>query len=194
MRIGWDFDDVIFDLTPELLKFVNKKLGRSFAFEEHHSFFLEEVFKITQMEALLLVREFVTSPLHRQTPAVSGAKKAIGDLRHGYKHFIITGRSHDQEPMTHEWIGDQFPQTFEEILFTNLFSQEYAHKKISKAELCVQLKLDYFVEDAHLHTEAIAKTKTHVLLFDRPWNRGVSHGNMTRVHTLEDIPGILRGR
>jgi uncharacterized HAD superfamily protein len=187
MRIGIDFDDVILDLTPELLRYTNARYGTDFTFEGHFSFHLDEVWGVSRTEAIRRVNEFVFSPLHQTVPAISGAPEVLRLLRQKHELFLVTGRTHEQEHATHAWINEHIPDLFTSMTFTNLFSESPHATQITKADVCDALELDYFIEDAVLHTEIIAKTNTHVYLFDRPWNRTVSHENMTRIYGWDDI-------
>lgn len=191
MRIGIDFDDVIFDLAPEFIRFQNTKFGTDFTFEGHFAFLIEDVWNISREEAIRRVHDFVTSPLHRSTAPVAGAKEAIFKLQQQHDLFIVTGRSCEHEVETLEWIRDHLPAVFKEIIFTNHFSDLHKDKKVTKAEACASLNLHFLVEDVLLHAEDVAKTNTHVLLLDKPWNQNAMHTNMTRVHSWHQIEKIL---
>jgi uncharacterized HAD superfamily protein len=187
LDIAIDFDDVLFDMTPSLIEYVNAHYGTAVTYEEHFSFFLEDVWSVSIEEAKRRVDEFVRSDRHGQVPPVPDAIAVTRRLQQKHRLHLVTGRCLTHKPQAMSFLDIHFAETFETYNFTNFFSDVHKDKAITKAELCQNKGMHVLIEDAPVHALDVAKLGIPVLLYDRPWNKDLAHDHITRVRNWLEI-------
>ena len=69
----------------------------------------------------------------------------MGHLRkHADTMYIVTGRQSYARDQTEKWLEYWFPNTFEELIMTN----SYTDHEIEKHEICRSLALDSIIDDS----------------------------------------------
>jgi uncharacterized HAD superfamily protein len=183
MKIGIDFDDVLFDTNSSLALFHNSHYGSSYERKDVQSWFLEHIWGCTPQEAIARVKEWYQSSGHMQLMPMPGALEAIVELSRDNELYVITARPMQIEKLTLTLLEQHFPEKFSGLHFTNHFERDNQ----SKADVCKKLGISLLVEDALVHARTVAAADISVLLLDSPWNQEVVSANITRVFSWEEI-------
>lgn len=184
--IGVDFDDVIVSTNHALAEWHNRVYGTTYSFEDVRAWELMHVWGCTHEEAIQRVHHFIFSAEHAKTPAIDGVVDALRILGDKDIH-VITARSPAHRKETIELVDQHVPFLREKVDFVNGLARE-GHKQRTKAEVCIKLGVEIFIEDNFAYAQEVAANGIPVLLFDRPWNRSaVASENITRVHSWEEI-------
>ncbi len=88
---------------------------------------------------------------------------------------------------TYTWLERHFKDMFEAVHFTGQFSHNGG--QITKGEVCRELGVTFFVDDAPHHIDDVASVVENVLLFNTPWNQNyeIKSANVTRVNSWNEI-------
>tara|TARA_Y100000034_G_C6874281_1_gene399565 strand:- start:1080 stop:1640 length:561 start_codon:yes stop_codon:yes gene_type:complete len=183
MKIGVDVDDVLTDFAGDFINFLNKKTGKSFKVSD----ILADDPLSGAYQGLLPEKEldkifeefYKTSPYLIMT-LIDGSKDAINKLSKKYELHIITARHN--KPDTIEWINNNFGNVFKTINF---------REGRKKSDICKELGLNIMIEDSIKYAEQCANAGIKVLLFDKPWNKELTHKNITRINSWKNISEIM---
>lgn len=193
MRIGIDIDDVLADSLPHYLRAFNRRFGLELDLADAAWRISDRLPQIPRQEADDFFSELIDAGFFSTRPLLPGAKHAVERLdQAGHRLFIITGRAPQDELITRNWLSQVgLLSRFEAVV--HKAREPVGHHKSGVA---LQLRLDLFIEDELAVATAVAETAIPVLLFDRPWNRGVLTDNMRRVRSwneaLERIAELSR--
>ena len=186
MRLGFDIDEVVVDMTASLLEFIyNKyKISRSIGVFERYG--LEECKYVlddemnkeigSQLRKLVYVDTFLYNlrPIH-------GAVDFINVLHsQGHSVYFITSRADKNSKVTLEWF-DKHKIPHDGIVTTN---GEH------KGEYVNNYMLDVFVDDHSDYLDSIIsvnKVNTKLLLLDKPWNLCYNNKKVKRVLNWYEI-------
>ena len=188
MIIGLDLDDVLFDFTPGLHAYHNRFYDTSFELEDFKQN-LAEMWGCSKEEERKRIFDFYSSQEHWDSLPVFGAVEGINNLRQHHDITIITAKPEALKDKTLEWLGRHFPQTFEQIHFTNQYHGSGLRR--TKGEVCRGLGISIFVDDFIHNAEDVANAGIRTLLFDAPWNQGEINPLVTRVYSWDEITDIL---
>jgi len=183
--IGFDLDDVLFDLMGPMVPWHNERYGTSLTRDEYFTFDLDKVWNCTGDEAWDRVCNYYQSEHYKNSLPVEGALEGMKKLNEKYQCVIITARPESQETMVREWLDLHLPKVFDEVVFTNHFNKDGV--KRTKSSVCLELGVKLFVEDAIHNAEDVAGAGIPVLLMDTPWNRVELPPLVTRVTSWNEI-------
>lgn len=192
MRLGFDLDEVVVDLTAKYAEylataygidwpeecFVNYNFGDCLFdpddAENNQKIIDDMLYRITQPEFMLDSKPY------------GDAVQVLAELkRRGHKLYFITSRPKQLQPVTFKWLRKYG------IPFDGL---KVLGKKIPKGVYGRNLHLDMFVDDLPEHLESMWKFKHRwrkgLLLMTKPWNEGRMDG--TRFKRVADWQDILR--
>lgn len=181
LHIAVDFDEILFELTRSLIPHLNPIYKTNIRYEDHFSFYLEDVWGISIEEAKRRIDEFVHSDKHRLLPPVPHAKEVTKRLQKAHTLHVVTGRCLTHKAPAEVLLDEHFAEVFAALHFTNHFSDVHKDKAVSKADVCVDQGMHVLIEDAPVHALGVAERGIPVLLLDRPWNQGVEHKGIIRV-------------
>jgi len=192
--IGFDLDDVLMDFNTGLCVFHNAHYGTSLVREDITSYHLEETWGCDREECIRRVGEFYNSPEHDATQPILGAVKVVHELqKDGASVVVITSRPESMSDQTFSWLKKHFPSLAKANSVH--FTSHFFHKEtgVTKSDICRNLGVKVFVDDAPFHVQDVAPVVEEVLLFDAPWNRGyvLTLQNIRRVHSWSEIHKIL---
>jgi DNA polymerase II large subunit len=190
MRIGIDIDDVLIDLNSPLIDFHNKEYGTNIKRSDFETFNLWETWGGTREEAIKKIEKFSESDHFKLIKPTEEVISLIDFFSKKNELFVITSRHNKSIDFTRNWIEKFFPNKFKKIFFTNHFGDG---ETTSKDEICIENKIDLFIEDNMDWAKVVAEKGIHVLLFDAPWNQNFKHKNMERVFNWEEVAGIIKG-
>ncbi len=184
IKIGIDLDETIIDLINPLLAFYKNKTGKRIKKEELavHNFW--EVLGESQETIDELEREFYESETFDNLRAFPYAKESLYELRKNAEIFIVTARYNMAREKTPKWLEKNLRSLVTGVFFTS----DYLGTGPTKKEVCEQHSLEFFIEDAAKIALQCASTNTKVLLFNQPWNQNISHQNIRRVYSWQEVP------
>ena len=184
--LGFDLDDVLLDFNKNILACSNARFGTQDKREDMSEFHLDVIWKTTREQAKERVFEFYNSPEHAQIRPIEGAVEAIQKLKQNNKLFIITSRPDSHRDSATAWLEKYFPNSFEQIFFTNQFHGQGTPKM--KSEVCRELGIETFIDDGFYNAEDIAESGVPVLLYNAPWNQSkIKNPLITRVYSWDEI-------
>ena len=184
IKIGIDIDDVLLHSLEDFLKFYNKKFNQKIKREQCVSDKrLHECFGITKEKLILLYKEYEQTDNPLNVERIEGAERVLSKIKNECDFILITGRPETIEKQTRAVLNKKFPNHNFEVVFTN---KDLSIKK-NKGDVCVEKGVSLFVEDDWKNALDCAKKEIHVLLLDKPWNKGVKHKNITRVYDWKEI-------
>ncbi len=172
MTIGVDIDDVLAQWNISYLKYINNKFGTNFKFDQITEYDYRQCFPefIERIDFFNLCFEFYGRPEFIDLDRVEYSEESIKRLAKKHKLYAVTARPEHLQQITENWIDKYFPN-IKEIVFTNFFTKDPNQKMIPKSEVCQNLGVDLFIEDAPHHAKDIAAKGINVFLLEKPWNR-----------------------
>lgn len=188
--IGIDCDDVVIDFNTGLAIYNRRFYGTTYCREDITSYKLNSMWGCTPDEAIQRVIDFYQSDEHQNLLPVEGAVEAIERLSKNNDLVIITARPENVRGLTIELVHKHFPKVFGEPHFLGHFDGDQTHRK-TKGEVCRELGVEVFIEDALSNALSVSSEGIPVLLFDTPWNQGELPPNTTRVFSWSEILKIL---
>jgi uncharacterized HAD superfamily protein len=188
--VGFDLDDVLFNLMDPLCQWHNLTHGTSHGRHDYSTFDLHEVWQCEGVEARNRVWNFYQSEQYKQSFPVEGAIDALQEIKRDFSCVIVTARPESMEEETRAWLDVHFPGIFDEVCFANHFHGTGI--KRSKSSVCLELGVSVFIEDAIHNAHDIAGAGIPVLLFDTPWNREEVPPSIIRVSSWKEIIAQIR--
>lgn len=188
--IGIDFDDVVIDFNSALCRFHNEQYGTTLTRDDIFRYELEHVWDCTLEEAKERIHQFVHSDAHAHTEPVPGAIDALRRLAADYPLHIITSRPDIHVSPTRQWLASRLPDFVDCVHFTNHLDDT---RRRPKSDVCRELGVTVFIEDALHHAQDVASVADEVFLIDAPWNQtqDALPGNIRRVAGWQDIVSQL---
>lgn len=184
MLVGIDIDDVKADFMTAFLKFYNEHHATNFTTNDvkHHD--LSKLWNGDRDSVKKALDEFYESKAFHQLQPMPDAQEAVSALSQKHTLVVISARPDHIHERTREWIHNQFPNSFSDIHFTTA-------KGTKKADMCIKLGVDVFIEDNPVYAGECAAADIKVLLFDRPWNQGPLPDGVTRIKSWKQVVDIL---
>lgn len=189
MRLGFDLDEVVVDLTAEMEIYLKEKYGLDLSKDVFQLYkFADCVFHEDRMKNDAIVKELIRladdAEFQLGAKPVEGAAECLRRFkRSGHKLYFITHRPKENRSSTFKWMRDnRIP--YDEVFVTG--------KTAEKGLLGRKLKLDMYVDDLEIHLDSMLKYKRRwprgLLLMDRPWNSNLVTGDrFVRVKSWSDI-------
>jgi hypothetical protein len=154
MRISLDFDEVIFPFMKPFLTWANTRLPQ---YGIHKTLATTDVVEYNLRPALEdnvareLVDGFYSTPEIQKILPESYAHAGVNSLlMAGHEIFIVTGRPDSCDKQTRlQLFNHKFPT------LPIYYSSQYFENKISKAEICENLKIDIHVDDQVKHINEV---------------------------------------
>ena len=191
MRLGFDLDEVVVNLTKEIENHLAVNYGIdwpaecfiTYGFDTCHYTSDEELNKTVIKDLIVTANDaefqFTAKPIEGVVEVLQKFKKS------GHKIYFITARPKQNQPLTYKWLRKY------KIPFDGL---KFVGQDEEKGVCGMRLKLDMFVDDLYNNLESMwrykKKWRKGLLLFDRPWNsKPIDTFNYTRV---KDWKTILR--
>jgi uncharacterized HAD superfamily protein len=184
VRIGVDIDEVLSQTFQALLDFYNFKYDARYTLDQVNVYSFQKVFGINAKEEKQLHADFFTTKFSKNLKTVPGSVEAINKLAKNNKLYAISSRPKWQQQQTEHWLSVYYGNNFKQIVLTD----SHFNKTSTKSSVCVDMKLDYFVEDAVVYAEDCANVCKKVFLLNRPWNNEkISNKNIIRVDNWRAI-------
>jgi len=164
MRIAVDVDNVVVEMTPHVLKEINRKYGTKFTPED-----------ITEWHTKLqhptdgrpidytkeLFEQYDVPGFMEGVPLTPGAKEGIQELKDkGHKVFLLTGRDKKYAEPTMVTAKQLHPDL--KVIHAPEGKQNYVNY------------FDVLLDDSPNEIKNVGLAGGNTIIFDRPWNRNMS--------------------
>ena len=171
MRLGFDLDEVVVDLTSEMENYIRDNYGIDWPKEcfinysfNKCRFHEDEELNNRIIEGMLVVAN--DSSFQSKAEPVEGSVEVLQKLKRvGHKIFFISSRPKQNQPKTFRWLRNY------DVPFDGLVLMGHEHEK---GFLGRKLDLDMYVDDLPKHLESMYRFKKNwrksLLLLDKPWN------------------------
>jgi len=192
LDVGVDFDDVLMDFNGALCLFHNSRYGTTLSRSDIKSYFLEKTWGCSREEAVKRVSDFYWSVEHDTALPVTRAVEVLQSLQESVSFTIVTSRPESVSTQTLNWLNKYFSGLFEEVRFTSHFFHEEG--LMTKGEVCREIGIKFFIDDAPFHIDDVASEVETALLFDTPWNQehNSTFPNVSRVQSWSEILTVLK--
>lgn len=178
-RIGIDLDECLAELLDGFLPWYNQRHGTSVRKEsvrEYHEFFSNG------SKPFSLFYEFCKTPAAAALAVVPGAREAAAELSQERKLYVITARADSTIPMTHNWLEQNFSNTFQDVFFIT-------GRREKKSDVCKRVGIQAVVDDLGEHARDCVARERPVLLLKKPWNEHEPHQDY--IHRCEDWQAVV---
>lgn len=187
--IGVDFDDVVVNTFEMLRRFHNQYYGTNHQFNDLSNYRLDQLWGCSNQEAFARIDFFYASSQHKATPLIEGAFAALERLSRQHTLVLITARPESLRECTEQLIGCHVPGIFSQLHFIGHPHDHRPDKRAtkSKGDVCVEIGVDIFIEDAPENAFSIVSKNIPVLLLDKPWNKDIRASYIRRVHNWDEV-------
>ena len=188
MKIGFDYDDVLVEHIPAVIKFHNDTYQTSLTQKDFHSYKFWEVWGGTKQQAIDKIHKHYNSQYFLDTEPVIGAQQIITNLSKNNSLEIITARQKEIEQQTHNCVQKHYPNQFDKIHIVNHYSNDNS-KPLTKRDVCDENQIELLVEDSLDHAVTCVTSNRDIVLINKPWNQTTKklHSGIHRVNSLEDF-------
>ncbi|MEX0933962.1 MAG: hypothetical protein WD003_01740 [Candidatus Paceibacterota bacterium] len=188
--IGVDLDEVLMDALTPTCHFLNKHYNAEITRADVFAHDFAAVWEQGLEEIATRMEEFYASPHHDEGVPISGAVVAIDALKDTHELHIITARPSSAKEVSVRWLEKHFPNTFKSVHFTKHYYNETSK---SKGDICRELDISIFIDDAPHNVDDVAPVVEKVFLMHSPWNKEYTpaHTNVARVHSWKEIREFL---
>lgn len=189
MNIGIDIDDVLLQYIPAILAYRRTAEGVDLTEEQITDHYLWKVpaWNLNREDTIQKVHDFYKTEFFKNMPPVLGSRDGISLLGKYHDLFAISSRPFELEEDTRKQLERCFSGKLSDLTLCNAFPKD-GSKKVSKADACIEKKIDVMIEDALPYAEEIANQGISVLLIDKPWNKqGVFNKKVTRTYSWLDV-------
>ncbi|MHB8443282.1 MAG: 5' nucleotidase, NT5C type [Patescibacteria group bacterium] len=184
LNIGVDIDNVILDEISSLKYIYSKNnIPKKEALPINQIYSLHNVWNsLEEYESRL--KEWHNSEEFLNLKPIKGAKKALTRLSRDHDIYLITARSLFLKDRTLENLNSHFKGYYKDVHFTG-YGEDTT---LSKAEVCKNLGINIFIDDAEENIIEVSSLGIDTLIFDTPWNQNIGKiKNTKRVYSWKEI-------
>jgi len=167
--IAVDIDDVLADSSEALRREVNKMLGidlqpKDYLVPGEYTGYYEQVWLKHGLQGKITLAEMYPRMKASQAHVLphKHALNVLHELRRHYELIIVSGRQHDWQVATEDWILQHFPGIFTKVL---LAGGEEGLQQKSKGQLCVENDVVWLIDDNVDHALSAEELGVKVLVF-----------------------------
>lgn len=191
-KIIWvDLDEVLAELLEFVLEYNDYKI---WSFEINRNdikdYYIHrmEWLNITAEQAIEWFRKPMLEDIKTfKVKPILGSIDKLNQLKlYWYKLIIVTARIESIFwEYTKKWVDYYFPEIFEDIIYTDHFTDKHRDKWI----VCKDLWIEYFIEDNYDYATDIAKAWIKTYLLEKPWNNWQKeyNKNIIRVKSWDEF-------
>ncbi|MEK6833525.1 MAG: hypothetical protein AABY32_05760 [Nanoarchaeota archaeon] len=182
-RIGVDIDDTSVDFVGNYILYFNQKYKANLKKEDFKTCSFNKTIGGTMEESINLVNEFYKSNLFKKMFPLPNSVEIIKLLKQaGYELFVITSRPDFLKAETEVFIDKYFSNNFSDIFFSYNYYTKRQNGGKSKAEICLDKKISFMIDDSLEYCKQCAEKGIESLLFGNfPWNQDGEFGDKIRV-------------
>lgn len=173
--IAVDIDDVLALSVSRFIEWSNKNFGTNIEYQNYVEDW-SKLWGISQVETSKRVQKMYDDNIQEGYYHIEEAVEVLNILKNDYKLIITTARRREAHIQTRHWIEKNYRQVFKDIHFAGIWDEitEDSHKK-TKTKLCIELGVDYLIDDQAKHCIGANDAGVTALLFgDYPWNKNIS--------------------
>ncbi len=191
MLIAVDIDDTLGDYTSSLAEFHNQEYNTKLTRNDFHSYNFWEVWGGTREESIEKVDNHTKLGHIMNVKPLEYSVECIKILKKKNELILITSRPENTtKKETEYWINKNFPDSFSKIYYS--YNKVRMQEGKTKEEICIELNVDFLIEDNIDHALDASEKGIKVLLIDSPWNKSKPLSkNITRVKDWKEILIII---
>lgn len=180
MRIGIDIDGVIANTFPLLVQELNEFFNKNLTYDDIVSYDLAKIYNLNKEQITEFIR--AKGKLLQDGPLpVPKAVDCINNWRGKAYVALISARFEKTRERTQKWL-ERHGFYWDKLILLG------SH---DKADTCVQLKLDIFIEDNLNNAIQVSSRGIPVILLDAPYNRAPLPDQVQRVQSWSQICNII---
>ena len=197
VKLGIDLDDVTAVCAVPYLRLFAERFGVELPDEEEIGWHLLDHLPVKPADRDRFRLELYDSPFFGELDVYPECPAVLGRLAEaGHELYFITARAEKRRVITETWLQKQGLLKYAKGVhlkprgdFVPPVPGRYDAKgsAIYKWRLACDLGLDAFCEDDETIAKTLAEGDIKVYLFDRSWNRGLEHPNITRVKDWDEL-------
>lgn len=189
--IWFDLDEVLAELLDYILEYNNYKIwnlpiGR----EDVKDYYIHKMkdLNISEDEGISWFRTPMLDDDARCSvkPTKWSFEKLKEIKSEGNKLVIVTARVQTIFwEYTNKWINKHFPGIFEDIFYTDHFTEKHREKSV----VCNELWISYMIEDNMDYAIELAQKGIITYIIEKPWNshRKEEHENLIRIKSWDEF-------
>lgn len=191
-KIIWvDLDEVLAELVDFVLEYNNYKIWDfSLKKEDIKDYYIHKhpELNLTPEQAIEWFRKPMFEDINNlKVQKVLWAKEKLEELKSNWnKLIIITARIEELFwEYTKKWIDFYFENIFDDIIYTDHFSDKHR----DKWEVCKELWVEFMIEDNYDYALELAEKWIKTYVLEKPWNfhREDYHENIIKIKSWEDF-------
>lgn len=162
MKLGIDLDEVLGDLAAPLLQFMNAKHKTHFTKQDIKEYDFGYLYGLSLEQFYGEILDFYKTNAFQNIQPISHSRRVINNLSKNNELYVITARPDTVKHTTEKFLNKNYPNKFNKIIYT-----DGAHK----SDICLDLKVDYLIDDHIKYVNDATQKGINCLLMDRPWNQ-----------------------
>lgn len=161
MRIGVDIDGVIANTFPLLVNELNTFFQKKLSYNDVANYNISKVFNLKNKQLYDFIEKKGNLLVEASQP-MPGAVDCLNNCKHNFYLALVSARMEKFRIQTEEWL-QRYHIPWDKLVLLG------SH---DKADTCIDLKLDIFIEDSLQNAIQISARGIPVILFDAPYNKG----------------------
>ncbi|MBU0894587.1 MAG: hypothetical protein KKF48_03045 [Nanoarchaeota archaeon] len=186
MKIAIDVDDTVVDFVKPFLIYYNRGFNTNYSFEDINSSEIWKCLGLDKDSFRDLLVDFRKTSFFEDRVLYSDFKNVFEDLNKKHISCFVTSRSKEVSRETESFFKRNLNNFNTPIFYSGGI---HPTENGSKAEICLEKKVDFLVDDNEIYGLDCAEKGIGVFLLDKPWNQG--DGLPDNVERVEDWYEIL---
>ncbi len=195
MKLAFDLDDILASFQHGWVAYNAERYQSSVKYDDITDYDYAKVYNIPGDEVYRRIFEFYDSPYISNLLPVPGAQDLAKKLSSNHELFVLTSRPTELRDLTENWVNQNFPSIFKEVILTNQISRDGHNHKVTKADLCLEKDFGYLIDDAPVYINQVAAVNKKAIVVTKPWNATYSFddSNVTRVPDISEVARVIVG-
>lgn len=189
--IAIDLDDTLASLTPAIVRYASKIIGRPMRLGNITDKDYWAQYGIDDREAIAIVHGYNLAGFPELQP-IEGAFETVQALADRYELHVLTSRDPASAEITEAWVAVHFPSFFAGVHC--LGNQYVSVNARSKSEACRELGVKAIVDDSAAYLKDCIQNGSvplAVLFGNYPWNAGHEFAGMQHAASWADVRRLL---
>lgn len=191
-KIIWvDLDEVLAELLDYILDYNDYKIWNySLKKEDIKDYYIHLIpeLNIWPEDAIAWFRKPMLEDINNlQILPVNWSIEKLKQLKNNWnKLIIVTARIEDIFwEYTKKWVENYFPNIFDEIIFTDHFSDKHR----DKWDVASELWIEFMIEDNYDYALNLAEKWVKTYVLEKPWNyhRSEFHENIVKINNWSEF-------
>lgn len=189
--IGFDLDEILAELLDYILEYNDYKIwDNPISRDEVKDYYIHKMpnLELSEAEAISWFRTPMFDEKTRcDLQPTEWSLEKLQELKKAWnKLVIITARIESIFwEYTEGWINKHFPDIFDDIVYTDHFTE----KSRNKWDVCNELLIKYMIEDNMDYALELAKNWIKTYILEKPWNidRKETHDNLIKIKKWKEF-------